>query len=312
MTRGRPESNKHFLTDPRPARYPPAPMFAGILLGLGASACWALANVAVARAGRDIGSFRALLWSLLAGAVMAAVASAAIDQHDLVLSSSRAGWIAVAAGSSLLAYVCMFYAFEHGRLSIAVPIMSSWAVIAAALSMVVFGERLGSRQLAGGAAVVAGALVVSRYAQVESARGGAGGTPRWVIGAVGAAIGFGVLIPTMARLVPMFGSIGSIGVVYVADIVLGVPLALAFGIGLRPPPGAAWLPVLAAAFFETAGFACITLGARFAPLALVSPFASLASALTVLYAWTVLRERPARPVLIGAALVCAGVVILAL
>jgi len=35
-------------------------------------------------------------------------------------------------------------------------------------------------------------------------------------------------------------------------------------------------------FFETAGFACITVGARFAPLALISPFASLASALTVL------------------------------
>jgi drug/metabolite transporter (DMT)-like permease len=147
---------------------------------------------------------------------------------------------------------------------------------------------------------------------VESARGGAGGTPRWVVAAAGAAIGFGVLIPTMARLAPMFGSIGSIGVVYLADIVLGVPLALAFGIGLRPPPAAAWLPVLAAAFFETAGFACITLGTRFAPLALVSPFASLASALTVLYAWTVLRERPARAVLIGAALVCAGVVVLAL
>ena len=39
---------------------------------------------------------------------------------------------------------------------------------------------------------------------------------------------------------------------------------------------------------------------------------SNASALTVLYAWTVLRERPARAVLAGAALVCAGVVILAL
>src|SRR5437763_2198496 len=227
-------------------------MFAGIFLGLGASACWAVANVAVARAGRDIGSFRALLWSLLSGAGMAALASAAIDshgfaQHDFALSSSLGGSIVVAAASSLLAYVSMFYAFEHGRLTIAVPIMSSWAVIAAALSLAVFHERLAAGQLAGGAAVVAGALVVSRYAQVESARGGTGGTPRWVIAAAGAAVGFGVLIPMMARLAPMFGSIGSIAVVYVADIVLGVPLALAFRIGLRPPPAAAWLPVLAAA-----------------------------------------------------------------
>jgi probable blue pigment (indigoidine) exporter len=116
----------------------------------------------------------------------------------------------------------------------------------------------------------------------------------------------------MARLVPTFGSIGAIGVVYVGDIVLGLPLALAFRIALRPPAGAAWLPVLAAGLFETAGFACVTIGSRLAPVALVSPFASLASALTVLFAWAILRERPARAVLVGAALVCAGVVVLAL
>jgi drug/metabolite transporter (DMT)-like permease len=286
-------------------------MFAGVLLGLGASACWALANVAVARSGRSLGSIRALLWAQVAGTAMAAVAAAAIDQRNFAAVSSLGGWIAVASVSSLLAYACMFYAFEHGRLTVAVPIMSSWAVISAALSLLLFHEHLGRAQLAGGAAVVAGAMVVSRFAQVESTRGG-GSTPRWLIAAAGAAVGFGVLIPTMGRLVPAFGSVGAIGAVYVADIVIGLPLALLFRINLRPPARADWPAVLAAGFFETAGFACITIGARFAPLALVSPFASLASALTVLYAWTILRERPARAVLIGAALVCAGVVILAL
>jgi drug/metabolite transporter (DMT)-like permease len=286
-------------------------MLAGVLLGLGASACWAVANVAIARAGRAVGSLRALLWSQLAGAVMAAIASAAIDRPNLALWSSLGSWIPVACVSSLVAYVAMFYAFEHGRLTIVVPIMSSWAVIAAALSIALFGERLGGTQLGGAAAVVAGAMVVSRYAQVESRQGGSS-TPRWLFATAAAAIGFGVLIPTMARLVPVFGSVGAIGAVYVADVAIGLPLALAFRIDLRPPPAAAWLAVLAGGFFETAGFACITIGARYAPIALVSPFASLASALTVLYAWTVLRERPARAVLAGAALVCAGVVILAL
>src|SRR3954468_24386049 len=215
-------------------------MLVGVLMGLGASACWAVANVAVARAGRSIGSVRALLWAELSGCVMAAIASALFDQRSAPFSGPVAAWLAVAGVAALVGYGCMFYAFEHGRLTVAVPIMSSWAVIAAALSIAVFHERLAAGQLAGGAAVVAGALVVSRYAQVESARGGAGGTPRWVIAAAGAAIGFGVLIRTMARLAPMLRSIGSIGVVYLADIVLGVPLALAFGIGLRPPPAAAW------------------------------------------------------------------------
>jgi O-acetylserine/cysteine efflux transporter len=111
--------------------------------------------------------------------------------------------------------------------------------------------------------------------------------------------------------VPAFGSIGSVGVVYLADVVIGLPIALALRIGLRAPPAAAWPAVIAAGFFETAGFAAVAAGSRVAPVALVSPLASLASAFTVAYAWAVLRERPARSVLVGAALVCAGVVILA-
>jgi len=287
-------------------------MLGGILMGLGASFCWALANVAVARAGRDIGWFRALLWAQVVGTGMAALASAALDQPQWALAPSLGGWMALAAVAALLGYGCMFYAFEHGRLTIAVPIMSSWAVISAALSIGVFGERLGGTQLAGGAAVVAGALLVSRYAHSEGPRAADGRKPRWLLAAIGGAIGFGVLIPLMDRLVPAFGSIGAVGAVYVADLVLALPLALAFRAGLRPPSGAAWWPVLAAGFLETAGFACITVGSRFAPVALISPFASLASAITVAYAWAVLRERPPRAILVGAAFVTAGVVVLAL
>src|SRR6185295_18675472 len=142
-------------------------MLAGVLLGLGASACWALANVAIARSARALGSFRALLWAQLAGAVMAAIGSAAIDERHLAVAPSVGGWIAVAGVAALLAYVCMFYAFEHGKLTIVVPIMSSWAVLSAALSIALFHERLDGAQFVGAAAVVAGALVVSRYAQTE-------------------------------------------------------------------------------------------------------------------------------------------------
>ena len=287
-------------------------MIAGVLLGLGASACWALANVAVARAARSVGSFRGLLWAQVVGAAIAAIVSAVVDRPQWSAGPALAGWVAVAGVAALLAYVCLFYAFEHGKLTIAVPIMSSWAVLSAALSIALFGERLGGAQFAGGAVVIAGALVVSRFAQPKAAGAAPGPTPRWLIASLGASVGFGVLIPVIARLVPAFGSVGSVAVVYLADIAIGLPVALLLRIGLKPPSGREWLPVLAAGLFETAGFACITIGSRVAPLALVSPFARLASAFTVLYAWAVLRERPARAVLAGAALVCAGVVVLAL
>jgi drug/metabolite transporter (DMT)-like permease len=288
-------------------------MLPGILLGLGASVCWGLANVAVQRASRTVGTFRGLAWSQLLGAIMAGLASAALDQRTVAPSAPDIGWVAVAGVAALLAYVCLFYAFEHGRLTLAVPIMSSWAVIAAALSLVLFDHRLTGGQLGGGAVVIAGALLVSRYAQRgDGSAPAAAGTPGWLLASIGAAVGFGVLIPAMARLVPVFGSVGAVAVSYLADIVIGLPIALAFRIRLAPPAGAAWVPVLLAALLETAGFVCITLGSRLAPLAIVSPFASLASALTVSYAWAVLRERPAPGVLLGAALVSSGVIILAL
>jgi drug/metabolite transporter (DMT)-like permease len=46
-------------------------------------------------------------------------------------------------------------------------------------------------------------------------------------------------------------------------------------------------------------------------MAIVAPAASLAAPLTVLYGWLVLRERPGPRAGLGAALACAGVVVLA-
>jgi len=286
-------------------------MLAGMLLGLAASASWALANVVVQRAGKAVGALRGLVWAQVVGIALSVIGTIAFDDRNASLTPAVGGWIAVSGVSALLAYFCLFYAFEHGRLTLAVPIMSSWAVIASALSLILFRERLTVVELMGSAAVIAGAIVVARHAQRSQPP--AGGTrPRWLLASVGAAVGFGILIPAMRRMSPVFGSMGTIGAVYVADLILALPLAIAFRVDLRPPGGRAWLPVFLAGFFETAGSVCIVLGARHAPLTIVSPLASLAAAFTVLYAWAILGERPARGVLIGAILVSVGVVVLAL
>jgi drug/metabolite transporter (DMT)-like permease len=294
----------------------------GLVLGLGASACWAVANVTVARSGRKVGAVRALLWAQLVGIAVLAEVSMALDYRPVPLGTMHLVWIAIAGVAGLLGYGCLFYALQHGRLSIAVPIMSSWAVISAAISVAIFGERLRGGQLVGAALVVVGAVLVSRYAgsasTVSSGTAGAAppssGTrrPRWLLASVGTAIGFGVLIPAMERMAPATGRLGSVCVVYAADIALGLPLALLFRLSLRPPPLDAWGIVALAGIFETAGFACISLGAMVAPLAIISPLSSLASAMTVLYAWLVLRERPAPVAAFGAALAAAGVIVLAL
>jgi drug/metabolite transporter (DMT)-like permease len=289
-------------------------MLAGVLLGLGASVSWALANVAVARSAKQAGVFRALLWSQLVGLALLAEFALYYDFRPRPVTATIVAWTVGAGFAALLAYVCLFYAFQHGRLSIAVPIMSSWAVISSGISVAVLGEHVRAGQLLGAALVVAGVLLVSHHARgaAKEEPGGPSGRPRWLLASVGAAIGFGVLIPAIGQIAPATGRLGSVCVVYVIEIALGLPLALLFRVRLGPPPAGAWPAVFLAGLFETAGFACIALAVGRAPLALVSPLSSLASALTVLYAWLVLGDRPPPIVAIGAALACAGIVIVAI
>ena len=142
--------------------------------------------------------YRALLWAQLAAVVMIGAVIVALPggvlpgEHAAGPTLAIAGWIAAAGVFGLLGYVCLFYAFAHGRLTVAVPIMSSWAVLSAALSIAFLGERLGAWQVAGGAAVVAGAVVVSRYAHSDPKAGGAhatGGSPRVADGVLGGGLG---------------------------------------------------------------------------------------------------------------------------
>ena len=200
------------------------------------------------------------------GAVLAALASAAVRRpHGPLAPAAGAAGSRVAGASSLLAYVCLFYAFEHGRLTIAVPIMSSWAVlVGGAVARCCSASGSARAQLAGGAVVVAGALVVSRYAQARGRAGGAGGrrrragcSPRWARRSASACSSrrspprprvrqprrHRRRLPRRHRARPAAGAAAS-----------HRPRA-----ARAAPPGCR---SLLAGLFETAGFACIALGAR--------------------------------------------------
>ncbi|HEX2660385.1 MAG TPA: DMT family transporter, partial [Polyangia bacterium] len=216
-------------------------MWFGIVMGLLASASWAAANVFIQRAGRAVGPFRALVWAQIAGAVMVAPFAGWLDHRTGHFDAGLAGWIAMALGSAVLAYATMFYAFERGRLSVVVPVMSSWSAIATAISIGVLHEAVRRAQLAGGVLVIAGVLLVARFAQSEGASGAPDNprrTRRALLAAMGSALGFGVLIPSIDRLAPALGRLGAIPFVFLGDLLLGLPLAAVARVDLRPPPRA--------------------------------------------------------------------------
>lgn len=292
-------------------------MWFGILCGLAASASWAAANVFVQRSGRALGTARAVVWTLISGGLALAPIAWFAEQPTAILDRSTMVWAAIGGLAGMLAYACLFYATERGRLSIVIPVTSAWSVISAAISIGILGEAVKGKHLIGAGLVVAGVVVVSRFsvsAAQAAARTGEekGGERRTLLAAAGAAVGFGVMIPAIDQVSPVMGRLGAIPIVCLLSLVFGLPLALATGGSLRPPTKAAWPVVAAAGLFEMLGFVAIAFGVSRAPIAVVSPLAGLASAFTVLYAWVVLHERPAPAVLLGAALACAGVVTLAL
>ena len=294
-------------------------MLFGIVMGLCASASWAAANVFIQRSSRAVGPFRAVVWAQIVGGLALAPFALVLDHRSGMFDARAAGWGLVAGLSSVLAYACLFFSMERGRLTVVVPVMSSWSVVAAALSLGILGETVRRVHLLGAGLIVAGVLVVSRFSQAAlpvparaAAPDGARRERGALLAAVGAAVGFGVLIPGDRSLGSGRGSAGRDS----GRLLAGPRVGHSVGAGrARRSAAAAARRVGGGRGGWTVRDSRLRLdlarGAH-APVAIVSPLAGLASAFTVLFAWLVLRERPPRLVLAGAAVACAGVVILAL
>ena len=285
-------------------------MIAGLLLGLGASMCWAIANVAIQRSTRAVGIVPALVWSQIVGGTGLLALAAVLDRPTEPWTAATIAWAGLGGVATCLAYLGLFYATAHGRLSIVVPIVSSWALLSAAIGVGLLGQRAGAATLAGALLVVAGVVLVARSARDDTST--ARPTERRALwAAVAGAVGFGTLIPAIDQIAPAAGRLGAVALVFAVDLALAVPIACARRLALVPRGGGGRAALLTTAVFEAAGFACASLGGARAPLAIVAPAASVSAPLTVLWAWLVLGERPGGLAASGAVLSAAGVLLLA-
>ena len=289
----------------------------GILFALGTSITWAVANVFIANTGKALGAGRAMFWALAVGAVVAAAVGLALDPGPRDFSASNLGLLGLCVVFGMIANTGIFTAFASGHLLAVVPIVSGWSLFAAVFATLFLHERVRPLQVVAALLVFIGMMVVSTSSARSSGDGpepSPGGiTPRRaVFAAFCAAVGFGALLPLLSTLGPAFGEITTSSLLFLGYTAVGIPLARVQGRSIAAPPRALWTGVLVAGAAEVAGVAFLVLARRFAPMTVVGPLSSLASTLTVLYAWIVLRERPPRIVLLGAFLVCVGVVTLAL
>lgn len=144
-----------------------------ILVGLVASACWALATVLVRRSP----SIRPLKMQALTAIVAAPalLAASVVFEHDVPQRLTAAPplfWAAMAwAGvvSTVGATVLLFWLVQRREAGRVTPYLLLTPIVSSALGVLVLGERLSMQVVLGGAATLAGVAIVS-FAERHAAR----------------------------------------------------------------------------------------------------------------------------------------------
>lgn len=277
----------------------------GVIFGLLAALGWGAGDFVLSRIARRIGPLPTLLYVQVAG--IAAICLVLVLRRD-PLPADPELW-ALAAGVNLLnvaGTLCLYRALAVGTVAIVSPIAASFAAVTAVLAFI-GGERLEPLALAGVALVMGGVVVVSRPPAELPA--GAAGQTTGIAAALGAAFAYGVFFYLLGPVTAGMGIAWPVlvGRLLTTAVALAL-LALRRVVPPRPNRGLLGAAALATSL-DTMGFLSYNSGIATAYVSVVTALASIFSAVTVLLAWVVLRERLAASQWAGVAAVLAGVLL---
>jgi drug/metabolite transporter (DMT)-like permease len=273
----------------------------GLLLALGASLAWGVADFAGPYQARTLGTFRVLLWAQIGGLASIAIAVAIVrnppDDPAVLLAIP-------AAISGTLGLYAYYRGMITGTMSVVAPIAGASAIVP-----VVFGIATGDHpspaQVAGIATAIVGVVLASQEHQEGGERRVAAGVGLALL----AALGFGFYFPPMhaaGAADPWWSSL-----VFRATATLLVLAAVA----IRRPPvrlgGRRLAFVAAVGVGDTLGNLLFAASSGFGLVSLTSVLASLYPVVTVALAAVVVGERVSRAQRLGIALTIAGIALIA-
>ena len=277
------------------------------LLGLGTAVFFGSADFLGGLAAQRIAALRATLLSALAGLVVLSVAAPLIGG---AFSVGVLGWGALAGLVAACTVALLYASLAIGPMSILAPLTAVVAAVVPAVYGLARGERLAPAGYAGiGVALVAVVLVgLVPHPLAVRAR------PRGLVLATlaGLSMGSGIVVldstPPDSGILPLVvGRIVSCLVVGASVVLLARRRGRADAAAWRPGLG----PGLAGGVFAATADVLMLTGVRVGDVAVIGVLAALCSAVTVLLAAVVLRERLARPQLAGLVLALVAAALLA-
>lgn len=271
---------------------------AAILLGLGCSLSWGLADFLAGVASRRTHAAWAAVLSQGTGLVsLLVIAGITGDDPPAATSDTLAGLAAGAAGG--LGLVALYRGLAIGTMSVVAPV-SALGVAVPVTAGLVGGERPSSPALVGIALGVGGVALATRARGPASSRG---------VGlAILAAIGFGAFFALLAEAAEedalwaaASARLASVPLIAVAALAARAPLSVGGGDLVR---------IAFAGLLDGAAATAFGLAAQRWPLSLVAVLASLYPATTVVLAHLRLGERLSAMQLCGVGGVLAGVALI--
>jgi bacterial/archaeal transporter family protein len=141
-----------------------------ILLGIGGMFGWGIYDFLGGVFAKQIGSFKSLFWSQLAGLIsiflLAFVFKSSINVPVLVIILSLIAAILYSAG-----YLFFFKGFEIGNVSIIAATMNLWAVFTMLFAFTFMGQRLSAIQTLGVLMIIFGAALASlNWSEIRNQR----------------------------------------------------------------------------------------------------------------------------------------------
>ncbi len=290
-----------------------------ITLGLAAAALWGVGDLVARFATRAVGPYRTLYMQQVIG--LALLTAGLLATHGYVRAMHQPWqvwvWASVAGVLFNVGTLLLYIAFERGKLAVVSPLSASYAVVAAALSLL-SGERLGAVALIGIVLVMAGIPFASSSKEVDAPgisldsaqqpqkRGLNASGAGW---AMAAALTYGFSFWLYGyRVTPYLGGFIPVWLSYFLSTILLIPFVKRRGdLPLR------WnktlLVIACGAVLAVCGTVCDLAGIATGHVALVTTLSSLYSTITVILAWLTLREPMHRLQWAGVALILVGIVL---
>ena len=273
-----------------------------LLWGLACALSWGVADVFGRSASMRIGS-PTVAWAIQGMGALPALAGALLreSQWSSLAAADYAALAVSAAALFSVGYIVFYRGLARGLVSIVSPVSAGYVVVVALLSAVFLNETIGLDRWTLILVILAGIALAST-------RGRSRATLSGVAHGVTAMIVMGIAFTLWKPMVDVAGAYLAV----VSVRVISAGMLGAFLAAMRQP----WSPfrhgagllVAAAALLDSLGFIAFNLGIERNPVSLIIPVAAAYPVVTVALAWALLRERLARPQVVGVAVVLGGVI----